>query len=189
MRHARELRDLKKGDFFDFIDRDQEQDVVPMPAWWALARVDLNREMTIAGMMTGRGVSAYMPTFPRIRVAHGRRSEKLLPLFPGILFIPDFQMARRSEVSAVQGFIDFVRFGEPLGRLPAHDMTQIRRIEQVLRIPRSKRGEVVRVVEGAFLGFEGEIEGLDDAGRLTVLMDFMERKVRVHLSDQQVEAV
>ncbi|WP_315804048.1 transcription termination/antitermination protein NusG [Bradyrhizobium sp. SZCCHNS3002] len=75
------------------------------------------------------------------------------------------------------------------------DMASVRELEALAAMPVARRrrlfktGQLVRVVDGPFASFRGQIERLDSRGRLAVLLDIFKRVTPVVLDEGQIEAV
>ena len=66
--------------------------------------------------------------------------------------------------------------------------------EEAVSAPKVKiafsQGEMVKITDGAFDGFEGTIEGIDDhSGKISVLIEVFGRSTPVELDHWQVESV
>lgn len=172
---------------------------VPIPKVWCLLRVHPNRERKVERDLQLRALSYTLPMYPR-EVSIGRRGGNAptrlveTPLFPGIIFIPDFD-ATITNFRGIDGVSGFLHFGTRLAMARPSIMQELRNLCVELRVPRSKRerlyqtGQLVRINDGAFQGWSGRIERLDEHGRLRILIDAIKRGVPVELSETQVELV
>lgn len=204
---------LEIGQFVDFVRVDKPIDLTPREDCDYVALLtEPNREFTVAANLTLRKLPFYVPTFSkpallpkRAHLAGKVHPEVVRPLFPGIVLIPadigDEQLVRVfAAYGVMQVHPPLMRFGDRIAVLRPSDMALIRGIELTEReryLSRRGRGEVrfkigdaVRAAVGELLGGHGgTVEDIDDHGRITVLMDIFKRKVRVHLTQDQVEAV
>jgi transcriptional antiterminator NusG len=185
---------LQIGDFAGFMDSCDVS--LPIPKLWYLLRIQPNREMTTEDRLRDRGVSTYLPKEKRtVKGTWSRRVLRTMPLFPGLLFIPDFDADMRRLRSFADGIIGFVKFGEHAAAASLKTMASLRALEAIIDVPPSQRprayalGQVVRVVDGPFEFFEGKIERLDTHGRLSVALTIFERETPVVLDEGQIEAV
>lgn len=167
---------------------------VPIPKLWYMIRVMPNRELSIQDRLLSHGICAYVPreTWSR-RTVWNRQRVCEVPIFDGVIFVPDFDADLRRLRSCSDGLIGFVRFGERAACVGMDVMDAIHRIESRLRLPLGQRkftaGQQVRMIRGPFGHFEGMIERLDSKGRLTVLLRVFERQVSVHVEETQIEPV
>ncbi len=213
----RDLLSLKKGDIFDEIKPEPPLDLTHFPETrWLIVQSEPGREMTLAGNLTLRRVPFYMPTFvksaridSRIYKPGMERPDVHRPLFPGLIFVTEqVAAAAWSTIACAYGVSysrPFMEFGPGLAFVYPDQMEIIRGIEQIERetylakrnadaagkvVIRFSVGDKVRVrLNQMFGGKVGAIGEIDDAGRITVLMDIMKRKVRVRMTRDQVEAV
>jgi transcriptional antiterminator NusG len=187
------LSQLKIGDFVGFMDVDV---ALPIPKLWYLLRIHPNRELAVEHKLLDRGVSAWLPKEKRsVRSVWSRRVLRTTPLFPGLLFIPDFEADLRRLKSLAEGIVGYVKFGERTAAATPKVMASLRQLEAAVDIPPSLRprayaiGQLVRVLDGPFEMFEGRIERLDSHARLSVALTIFERETPVMLDEDQIEAV
>jgi len=193
---------FKKGDFVEMVDLAQFGPIeVPMPKCWYVLKLHPNRETKVMRTFRQRNVSFYFPTITQSKTLTRRqrgyefqiKRDVVSPLFPGLVFIPDFQCDR--DVLNVDGVDGYLQFGDWLAHLSAKLINDVRIIESFGNMPLARRkrlfalGQIVRVVDGPFASFNGKIERLDSNGRLSVLLDLFQRLVPVILDEQQIEAV
>lgn len=198
-----EQRLYKKNEFIEFVDLSMFGPLeVPIPQKWYALELHPNREARVTRTFRQRNISFYFPTVTQSRLISRRRRgyevtvkrDVTSPLFPGLIFIPDFQ-CKLGGVLDVDGVSDFLRFGSWTAYLKADLMADVRTLERYGNIPVARRnrlfkiGELVRVVEGPFASFNGIIDRLDSNARLSVLVDLFKRMVPVMLDEDQVEAV
>ncbi len=193
---------LSKGQFVDFIARPAERLEVPMPSCWYVLRSHPGKERKVIDTLRRDDVSYYYPTFRhsqivrRVRFGYEvcARREVVSPLFPGMIFIPDFEIST-TNFDCITGSAGFLRFGPTFARLRAQDHRDICAIVATANTPPRKRkrlyavGQLVRVVDGPFAGFEGRIERLDSRRRLSVLIDVFKRATPSELEEGQIEPV
>jgi transcriptional antiterminator NusG len=188
------LMELKIGDFAGYMD---SCDVaVPLPQLWYLLRIQPNREMTVEEKLAKRGVSFSLPKEKRsVKGTWSRRVLRTIPIFPGLIFVPDFEADIRRLKNLAEGIIGFVTFGDRAAYARPSTMRSIWAMETALDIPPSQRprayaiGQLVRIVDGPFDMWEGKIERLDSHGRLRVLLNVLERETPVEMDESQIEAV
>ena len=185
---------LQIGDFVGFMDSCDVS--LPIPKLWYLLRIQPNREMNVHDRLVDRGISSYLPKEKRsVRGTWSRRVLRTMPIFPGILFVPDFDADVRRLKALADGIIGFVMFGERAAYAAPDTMQKIRKVEIDLDVPPSQRPRMfhltqkVRVIDGPFDMWEGTIERLDSHGRLRVLLNVLERETPVEMDESQIEAV
>ena len=183
---------LHKGDFVEFMPRPVI--AAPMPQVWYLLRLHPNFDLKAERQLHQHGISAYVPKEIRIvRASRNRRVPRTVPIFPGAMFVPDFDADIARLKSAADGIGGFVKYCGEAVRVSLRVMNEVRRFETKRnRNPDERKfdvGERVRIVGGAFDMFEGRIDRLDPKYRITVLIELLTREVPVHLEEDQVEAV
>jgi transcriptional antiterminator RfaH len=128
----------------------------------------------------------------RTTTRHARKLETILaPFFPGYLFVSlDLGRDRWRSVNGTFGVARLVMHGEVPAPVPkgiieafldACDDGEVLHLSPTLRV-----GQSVRILEGPFTEFIGELDRLDDAGRVRVLMDIMGGRVTVILPRESV---
>lgn len=205
----------KIGDVIDYVDRfTGHRDATPIPALWYLLRVHPNRERKVERDLKKRGLAYYLPDHPCI-VPIGRRGATMRtrrvdrPLFPGLIFIPDFE-ASLTKFRGIDGVAGFLHFGERVafvrhrvdrklldakGNELCLSMVDLVHLVAILHVPISKRaakfksGELVRITQGPLADRAGRIERLDDRGRIKILLDATSRSISVELNEAQIEPV
>ncbi|GAB6052558.1 transcription/translation regulatory transformer protein RfaH [Magnetospira thiophila] len=144
--------------------------------------------------LENQGFTVYVPRFLKQR-RHARRTDWIkAPLFPRYLFVAmDTAKARWRAINSTLGVAYLVANGTaaPLP-VPAEVIDGIRAREDenglvaLDQAARFKRGEPVRITEGAFGDHVGLFDGIDDKHRVRVLLSLMGRQVRLRLSEGMV---
>lgn len=185
-----------------------EEDAASGEFDWYILKVQSNREKSICAALQRRVSVAGLDEFfkeiivPTEKVAefkNGKRREVKRKLYPGYIVA---NMALNDEtwflVRETSGIGDFTgAAGKPTPMMP----------EEVDRIVKSERpdeegeeqiktaipfklADRVRIKEGTFENFEGDVEGIDEAnGRVTVTINIFGRSTPVELEHWQIEAV
>ena len=151
---------------------------------WFLVHTQPNSEKKAEWHLHAQGFKTYLPRiFKTVRHARQLRTVKA-PLFPRYLFIiidlgRDRWLSVRSTVGVSRVFAhqDGRPVPVPTGiveTLIEHSDGDVARLDSRLRA-----GENVRLLSGAFAGFIGTLERLDDTGRVQVLLEMMGTTVPV----------
>ena len=187
------MRVLEVGDFVGMIE--PKRVAVPIPMAWYLLRIHPNRECTVADRLLHRGATVYLPTEIRTRRSvWSRRVPVAAPIFPGILFVADFDADLRRLRALSDGIVGYIPgcASEP-AVANRKTMGDIHKLAERLNVPMGQRkyriGQGVRVGEGPFSYWTGRIERLASHGRLRVLLDVIECQVPVEIAENQIEAV
>ena len=186
----------------------EEEEAEPTKEWYIL-KVQVNRENSIRDALERRSKIAGLEEFieevvvPTEEVAEfnkaGKRRIVKKKLFPGYIMV---HMIINDDtwflVRETPGIGDFTGSG---GKPTPMDPFEVDRIlktseevedgdQQVKTAIPFKTGDRVRVKDGYFLNFEGEVEGIDEAnGRVTVMINIFGRSTPVELEHWQIEDV
>jgi len=161
---------------------------------WIAVNTHPNRERSAELNLRNQGFEVYAPVI-RKQIRHARRvSDVLRPLFPGYLFVRlGSTQSRWRPILSTVGVRMVVCARDVPCILPNQfiDDLMVREKDGVIARPVSSPqiGERVRVGRGAFDGFVGKIIDLAENDRLVVLMDFLNRPVRVKLTGDLLSVV
>lgn len=194
-------RDVQVGDVVDYLSVSGPI-AVPMPKRWIIRRTAPNREFRIMRRCEQLGLSAYLPTltskreFRRCKAGYEwiERRHVASPLITGAILIPDFEVENPAW-KAVDGLLGILRFGEFVPMLTPALIADIRCIERIGSVPKSKRphyfevGQLVRVVSGPFKDFSARVERLDTGGRISVGIEIFSRITPAIMEEGEIEAV
>ena len=180
----------------DFVDCSPKTQTVasPIPNLWYLLRLHPNFDLKAERQLQERGFSAYAPKeVKKVRTVWNRTRMKTVPIFPGALFVPDFNADLAKLKKAADGIGGFVKYAGEAVKVSLRMMAEIRRFEdRVNRDPDKRKFEIhqrVRIVGGPFDMWEGQIERLDSRYRLSVLIEILGARSSLQLDEDQVEAV
>lgn len=186
-----ELTALKINDFVGFVDRPAK--AKPAPQCHYMLRLHPNFEKKAERQLHERDVDAYVPKEGRsVRTVWSRRVLRMIPLFSGIMFIPDYDADLSRLKSIASGIGGFVKRGDVAWPVSPAWMARIRRFELNMSEEKPRLfhlDQKVRIVGGHFDMWEGKIARLDSHHRLRVLLNIMEREVPVEFDEDQIEAV
>ena len=199
--------DYPDQDPLEFIDESQADSNLQFD--WYILKIQVNREDSIRDALLRRikmnGVERYFKevVVPTEDVAEftktGKRRVVKKKLYPGYLLI---NMAVNDEswfaIRETAGIGDFTGSGgKPTPMLP-RDVEQILRKSKVITDEQTpvkstipfKKDDKVRVKEGNFQNFEGDVAGVDQAnGRVKVLIQIFGRSTEVEFQHWQIELV
>ncbi len=183
-----------------------EDDQPPMD--WYILKVQSNRENSICDGLRRRvavaGLDEFfgevlVPTEDVAEFKNGKRRVVKRKLYPGYIVV---HMAINDEtwflVRETPGIGDFTgAAGKPTPMLP-HEVERIVKAvrpdeesaEPIKTAIPFKVGDRVRIKEGTFENFEGDVEVIDEAnGRVTIMINIFGRSTPVELEHWQIEAV
>lgn len=175
---------------------------------WFILKVQSNRENSICDALRRqvaiRGLEEYfgdilVPTEDVAEFKNGKRRVVKRKLYPGYIVV---NMVLTEEtwfvVRETPGIGDFTGAAGKPSPMLASEIEPILRMmyptkegtETIKTAIPFKLGDRVRVKEGTFENFEGEVEGIDEAnGRVTVIINIFGRSTPVELEHWQMELV
>jgi len=158
-----------------------------MGAWYVVRTKTCFEERAI-WHLDNQGFEAYLPRY-RKQVRHARKTKTVLrPLFPGYVFVKmDIGLQRWRSINGTVGVISLVQLGETPQPIPTNILDAIRAREDevgaVTLAPHGlKKGDRVRVREGALSEYTALLEEISDEKRVFLLLDLMGREVRISVS-------
>ena len=161
------------------------------PDWpWIAVNTNPNREHIVLEHLQRQALTAYCPMLRRQR-SHARRVETVLrPLFPGYLFVQANAGLQWRPILTTHGVRTVVRAGDDPSFVDDALIAGLKAREidgAVVRPPSPYRiGQEVRIDGGPFDGFIATILELDEKDRLLVLLDVMNRAIKVKLNGAMV---
>jgi len=173
---------------------------------WFVLKVQSNRERTIRDSLVRRikreGLEEFfgeivIPTEKVIDTKGGKKRVSQRKLFPGYIMINmDLNDETWYLVRDTTGVGDFTgAAGKPIP-MQEHEIQRMLGAEEDEEVtaPRIKiefrPGDMVKIKEGTFEGFEGSVEEVDESsGKISILIEIFGRSTPVELEHWQVEAV
>ncbi len=183
----------------DFIETVQPQIIAtPMPVVWFMLRLHPNYDLKAERQLHERGISAYVPKEKRtLKGSWNRRISRTVPIFPGSMFIPDFDADIERLKRAADGIGGFVKYcgknGPEALKISLRIMAELRRFEArrngIAEQRKFRIGQTVRIVGGPFDMLEGRIDRLDSRYRFSVLIEFLGASTSLQIGEDEIEAV
>lgn len=162
---------------------------------WFIVRTQSRAEERAAWHLNNQGFNAYLPRYSK-QIRHARKSKTVLrPLFPSYVFVYiDTENQRWRAINGTVGVIELVQFGDGPKPIRAEIVEAIRARENSdgvvsLAPPSLKKGDSVRVREGAFADCVALLEEVSDQKRVFLLLDLMGREVRVSMPTENLTKV
>jgi transcriptional antiterminator RfaH len=164
-------------------------------ARWYVVQTQVNGEAKAAQNLLRQGFEIYLPRYLKRR-RHARKVDfAARPLFPRYLFVAvDMASQRWRSIQSTHGVSRLVCNGEEPAAVPNGLLGALRAREDERGFVRMEAkpafalGDKVRVLAGAFMDNAGLFDGIEDHDRVTILLDMLGRKVRVHLDADLVAA-
>jgi len=158
---------------------------------WYVARTLPQRELQAAQQLTNQGFRAFVPRYWKNR-RHARKVETVsAPLFPRYIFtVLDLTWERWRSVNGTLGVERLLMIGgepQPVPHGVVESLIETTDAEGNIHYEfRLKEGQAVKVTAGPFADLVGQLERLDDNGRVRVLLEIMGAKARVALPQSLV---
>jgi transcription elongation factor/antiterminator RfaH len=159
---------------------------------WRLVRALTGREVFAAEQLERQGFVTFLPKQLK-SVRHARKVRVAFgAYFPGYLFVElDLARDRWRCVNGTLGVSHLIGAEErptPVPRGVVEALIEAADARGVLTGPPLSAGQKVRIIAGAFADKLAVIERLDDAGRVRVLLDIIDRQVAVSVARDFVSA-
>lgn len=187
----------------EFIDESAEP---PPPMEWYIIKVQSNRESSVADALRRKvkiaGLDPYfeqilVPTEDIMEYRNGKRRVTKRKLYPGYIVV---KMAITDDtwflVRETPGIGDFTGSAGKPSPMLAKEIERIlpKPADRGAEMPKTaipyKPGDKVRIKEGTFENFEGEVHAIDEAnGRVTVMISIFGRSTPTELAHWQIEEV
>lgn len=162
------------------------------PRGWAVLNTHPHREQVVLQHLERQDFIAYCPMIRR-RCSHARRvSDVLRPMFPGYVFVK-VGLQRWRPLSSTIGVRSVVCCGDGPALIDDGFVQSLRarEIDGVISKPEApfQVGQQVKLAGGAFDGLVATIIDMHERDRLTVLMDLLNRPVKVRIEETQIAPV
>lgn len=173
--------------------RRDSSDLAPIGHRWYAVQCLVHREATAASHLENQGFETFLPRRRKTR-RHARKFDIVLaPFFPGYLFVKlDTGRDRWRSINGTRGVARLVMAGDGPAPAPIGIVETLKSgCDQsgVLQLHDSdglQAGRPVCILSGAFAGLVGELDRLDESGRVRVLLDIMGGRTPVMLPRESV---
>jgi transcriptional antiterminator RfaH len=161
---------------------------------WVVVNTHPHREYLALENLNRQKFSAYCPQILK-RVTHARRTQDVLrPLFPSYVFVQiNAELQRWRSILSTFGVRALVTCGEKLSYLDGGFIQSLkaRELEGAIVRPETpyQVGQQVRLTGGAFDGLVATILEMNEKDRLLVLLDMLNRPVKVKVEARGVMAM
>lgn len=162
---------------------------------WYAVQTKANKEDRAAFNLRRQDFDVFLPKYSRIR-RHARKVECVQrPLFSGYLFVAvDVAQQRWRAIRSTFGVVRLVCSHDrpvPIPDPVINALLRRRTQDGCIRLDPHlslKKGDTVRVVEGAFESCLGLFEGITANERAIILLDLLGRKVRAAIDTEAIAA-
>jgi transcriptional antiterminator RfaH len=162
---------------------------------WYVVQTHINAEAKAAAHLALQGFGLYLPRYLKRR-SHARKVDTVArPLFPRYLFVAmDVAAQRWRSIQSTIGVSHLVCRGVTPVSVDDSVVDALKAREDESGFVRLERrspfspGDRVRVVDGAFVDSIALVEGVTDRERVSILLEFLGRKVRVLVGAELIAA-
>lgn len=161
---------------------------------WYVLHSKPNREDFLFSNLKNRGIEVY---FPRLRVEpKNSRSRKIIPFFPGYLFVKvDLEATPLSSLAYIPGTNRVISFDHEPAIVSEEIIQTIKRnVDKINENPKLhhqeiKQGDQVIIEEGPFEGYEAVFDTrLEGSERVRLLVKLLRgQQIRVQVPDQMIK--
>lgn len=155
------------------------------PLRWYLLRTKPREEARALENLRNQGFDAFAPFCRTVRRYRGRRVCRTEPLFPGYAFVALNQRTHNwAVIRNTRGVMHLVRFGSEAPVVPPPVIEQLRVSDEVEIRPQTDGlvpGDRVQILEGPLQGLEAALLEFDGQQRAVLLLEWMQRQVKVAL--------
>lgn len=160
---------------------------------WYVVRCKPREDLRALENLRNQGFEAFAPMCLIKRRRGTVRRQVSEPLFPGYVFARlSSSQHNWSVLRSTRGVAHLVRFGQEAPRVPQAVMNELQLLDHIdLDTQRAQKasalkpGDAVAIEDGPLAGLQGVFEQADGEGRASVLVQCMQRWVRVSLSGEQ----
>ncbi len=162
---------------------------------WYLIQSKPKLEVVALENLNNQGYECYLPMMNVEKQVQTKIQIVKIPLFPRYLFINldnDFFAKSWGPIRSTKGVRTLVRFGAEPAKINGDLIEIIKFKEDQYRVnvePLYKPGQILKILNGPFNGFESIYQGMDDQMRVLVLFEFMKKSTTVSLELDKVSLV
>jgi transcription antitermination factor NusG len=159
------------------------------PLRWFAVVIKAQYEHVVHDGLRQKDLESFLPLYWATRRWSDRVKRLQLPLFPGYVFCR-FEHRHRLAVLQTPGVRSILSFGGTITPIADHEIEQIRALlasgSPVEPWRFLKTGQRVRIDGGPLTGLEGVLAETDNARRVVVSLDLLQRSVAVQLDRDRI---
>ena len=137
---------------------------------WYVLRTNPRSEKKVAERLTSIGIDHYLPLHKQLKIWHDRKKYVDEVLFKSYIFIYTTE-AKRQDVFAVSGIVKYLFVSGKIAVVTEKEIEQIRifcTLADVKVEENCKKGDLVEVIAGQFIGLRGELVSETERQKLQV---------------------
>ncbi len=159
---------------------------------WHIALTQPGQDKQAAESLRSRCYLVYNPIcYRRVRGARGHRIKKLLPMFPGYLFVDAGGQSweRLRTCPGIRTNDSLLKINGHFAVVPNEVFDEIRRTELALVAPLEvplpfRVGEELKITDGPWSGYFGTVDRLDNEEAAVLLMNVFGRQTPVRIPSE-----
>ena len=178
-----------------------------IPHWYVL-RTTYGREKKAYDYMTAKGITAFYPTTDTVKLIKGKRKVVTESLLPNIFFAYGTEEQLKTFVydNVNLPFLRFYYRHEHVGSriekipliVPDYQMESLKiicaadadnTIVSLVEVPKFEKGQLVRVIDGAFKGVIGRVARWQGQQRVGVVVDDLVTVVTAYIPSAFIESI
>ncbi|MCI0401643.1 MAG: transcription/translation regulatory transformer protein RfaH [Gammaproteobacteria bacterium] len=165
-----------------------------MKAWYLIYSKPRQERLALENLQR-QGYETYLPLMRNRRRRKGRSLVLIEPMFPRYLFTRlSADTDNWGPIRSTLGVAHLVRFGDAPAQVPDSLISTLRAQEDADGIqeppkPDFRRGDKVRIVDGAMAGYEAIYYAKTSHERVVLLLEIVGRSAPVQLSANSIERI
>lgn len=178
-----------------------------IPHWYAL-RTTYGREKKAYDYMTAKGITAFYPTTDTVKLIKGKRKVVTESRLPNIFFAYGteeqlkFFVYDNVNLSFLRFYYRHVHVGRRIEKIlmivPDYQMDSLKiicaadadnTIVSLVEVPKFEKGQLVRVIDGAFKGVIGRVARWQGQQRVGVVVDDLVTVVTAYIPSAFIESI
>ncbi|HYD80782.1 MAG TPA: UpxY family transcription antiterminator [Paucimonas sp.] len=151
---------------------------------WLVLRTRSRHESVVESVLQQKQVISYLPKRKVVRSWQGRKRTVEMPLFPGYVFVRP-RADQYEGMRYIRGSCGLVFADSKPATLPEKDLDAVKKLvasgAEFTVDPELAAGKRVKIVDGPFMGVEGELVLIKNQQLLVINVDVVGSSVRVEV--------
>lgn len=162
--------------------------------WWLVTTKPRQEEYAEANLLN-QGYETYRPLAKRLRKQRGKMKPTIESLFPRYLFIHLDQLNDNwAPIRSTYGVSKIVSFGNKPAKVPDEIITQLKKeedqlAEKAIDLDRFKKGETIKIENGAFKGLNALFLSYDGEERAIVLLNILQNQTKLTVPAAEISSI
>lgn len=157
---------------------------------WLVLRTRSRHEHAVESVLEQKRITAYLPKRKVVRCANGRKRVVEMPLFPGYVFVQP-RADQYEGMRFIRGSCGLVLADRSRpATVPERDLEAVKMLvasgAELTVDPELVTGRRVKIVDGPFMGVEGELVLVKNQEHLVINVDMVGSSVRVEVDRKAI---